>query len=134
LQPQIAQAVYVLEPDEAVRDGIRLLLDSLNIEVKTYPDGESFLKEAASTAQGCALIESQLPDLSGLTLICRLRAMGNTIPVLLLTSSRDDGLARHALEQGVACVLHKPMASEQLLQRVAALMHPLPPGLDAFRP
>jgi two-component system response regulator FixJ len=134
LQPQIAQAVHVLEPDEAVRDGIRLLLDSLNIEVKTYPDGESFLKEAASTAQGCALIESQLPDLSGLTLICRLRAMGNTIPVLLLTSSRDDGLARHALEQGVTCVLHKPMASEQLLQRVAALMHPLPPGLDAFRP
>lgn len=126
-------AVYVLDPDEAVRDGVRLLLDSLNIEVRTYPDGASFLQEAASTAQGCALIESQLPDVNGLALLSRLRGMGNTIPVLLLTSSSDQGLDRHAVEQGAECVLHKPMVSEQLLQRLASLLSPTPPGLAAFR-
>lgn len=134
LQSQCANKVYVLDPDEAVRDGLRVLLDSFDIEVNVFPDGESFLEEAASEAQGCALIESQLPDINGLALLSRLRQMGNSIPVLLLTSSPDEGLARQALERGAACVIRKPLAGEHLLQHLASLLHPVPPGLAAFRP
>ena len=48
---QSKYTVYVLDPDEAVCDGVRLLLDSFDIEVKAYPDAESFLAEVASNAQ-----------------------------------------------------------------------------------
>jgi two-component system response regulator FixJ len=133
LQPHSANAVYVLEPDDGIRDGIRSLLDSFDVEVRTYPDGASFLQHDARSAQGCALIESQLPDLSGLALLGRLRAMGNTIPVVLLTSSRDDGLEQQAVEQGVAGVIHKPMVSERLLEQLASLLPQPPPGLSTFR-
>ena len=112
---------------------MRILLDSFEIEVSTYRDGESFLEEAASTAEGCALIESQLPDVNGLALLSRLRDMGNTIPVLLLTSSRDEGLAKQAVERGAASIIRKPMVSEHLLRQLASLLHPSPPGLTAFR-
>jgi len=133
LQEEITNAVYVLDPDEAIRDGVRVLLESLNIEVRTYADGESFLQGAAPTARGCVLIENQLPDTNGLALLSRIRGMGNGIPVLLLTSSRDRGLDRHAREQGAECVLHKPMVGEQLLQRLAFLLSPTPYALTPFR-
>ena len=132
LQPSIHQIVYVLDADAAVRDGVRLLLESFNIEVRGYADGKSFLDDAAPKARGCALIESQLPDFNGLTILSALRKMGNTLPVLLLTSSRDNGLDHHALEQGAACVIRKPMMSEQLLHWLASLMDPVPPGLAAY--
>jgi len=130
---QSRYTVYVLDPDEAVCDGVRLLLDSFDIEVKAYPDAESFLEEVASNAQGCALIESQLPDVNGLALLSRLRAMGNNMPVLLLTSSRDDGFASQAVERGAASVIRKPMIGENLLRQLASLLQPTPPGLIAFR-
>ena len=76
---QSKYTVYVLDPDEAVCDGVRLLLDSFDIEVKAYPDAESFLGEDASAAQGCVLMESQLPDVNGLTLLSRLRERGTEV-------------------------------------------------------
>ena len=130
---QSTYTVYVLDPDEAVRDGVRLLLGSFDIEVKAFPDGESFLEECPPSAQGCILIESQLPDVNGLVLLSRLRDKGNTMPVLLLTSSRDEDLAKQAEERGAASVIRKPMVSEHLLRQLASLLQPPPPALTAFR-
>lgn len=133
MQTSYQNAVYILDPDEAIRDGVRVLLDSFDIKVLTYANGRAFLQDADSAIHGCALIESQLPDLDGLTLLSRLREMGNNMPVLLLTSSPDEGLARHALESGVASVIRKPMDSEHLLRKLASILQPPPPGLAAFR-
>jgi FixJ family two-component response regulator len=133
LQKECKNTVYVLDPDEAVRDGIRVLLDSFNIQVRAFPNAESFMREAAANTHGCALIESHLSDLDGLTLLSRLREMGNTIPVLLLTSSHDEHLALQALEKGAASVIHKPLLNEHLLRQLARLLDPAPPELTDFR-
>jgi len=126
--------VYVLDPDEAVRDSLQILLDSFDIQVRSYTDAESFLQEAAGDARGCALVENRLPDIDGMTLISRLRGMGSDIPVLLLTSTQDDGLARRALEKGFAGVIHKPLLNKHLLRQLALLLQPTPPGLIDLRP
>jgi FixJ family two-component response regulator len=128
------QAVYVLDPDAAVRDGVAHLLEGLGITVRAYPDGRSFLEAVNRDDHGCALVDSQLPDLNGLSVLTSLRKMGNAMPVLLLTNSRNDLLERFAIQLGAACVIHKPMNGEQLLCRLAWLMHPTPPGLVSFRP
>lgn len=130
---QYENIVYVLDPDDAVRDGLRILLESFDIQVREYPEAQSFLREAAANTRGCALIENHLPDLEGLTVLSRLRGMGNTLPVLLLTSSHDERLARQALEKGAANVIRKPLLNDQLLRQLAMLLDPAPPGLADFR-
>lgn len=130
---QYENTVYVLDPDDAVRDGLRVLLESFDLQVRGYPEARSFLREAAAKTRGCALIESHLPDLEGLAVLSRLREMGNTIPVLLLTSSHDERLARQALEKGAANVIRKPLLNDQLLRQLARLLDPAPPGLADFR-
>lgn len=125
--------VYVLEPDDAVRDGLRILLDCFEIEVRCFSDAESFMRAAASNTGGCALIENRLPDGDGLTLLSRLQALGNAIPVVLLSSSRDTNLATRALELGAAGVICKPLLNQQLLTQLASLLQPTPPGLVDFK-
>ena len=125
--------MYVLEPDEAVRDSLHILLDCFDIEVRSFSDADSFMQKAVSKDGACALIENQLPGLDGLTLFSRLRASGSAIPVILLTSSRDRNFADKALKQGVASVICKPLLDKQLLAQLASLLRPTPPGLENFR-
>jgi FixJ family two-component response regulator len=134
LQEQYSHIVYVLDPDEAVRDSLRILLDSFDIQVKAYTDAETFMQEAAGDGGACALIENRLPDIDGLSMVSRLREMGSGMPVLLLTSTQDDRLARRALEKGFAGVIHKPLLNDRLLRQLALLLRPTPPGLIDLRP
>jgi len=124
----------VLDPDEAVRDSLRGLLDSFDSEVRICTDAVSFIREAAAHAGGCVLVASHLPDIDSLTLVSRLREMGNSMPALLVASTQDDGLARRALEKGFAGVIHKPLLNEHLLRQLALLLQPTPPGLIDLRP
>lgn len=114
--------IYVVDPDDAVRDGIRILLDSFGVRVHSYSDGNSFLNEAVRTASGCVLVEAMLPDGSGVDLVKNLRRAGNIVPVLMMTSSPEIGLTRQAVSHGAASVLRKPLASEQLLGWLEALL------------
>lgn len=116
----------MVDPDAAIRDGMQLLLDSFSIEVHAYADAQSFLQNAVAVANGCVLIESELPDLSGLELLKRLREHGNNVPVLLFTSSNDEGLVRHALDQGALDVMRKPLQSKRMIERLRAVLGAAP--------
>lgn len=116
----------MVDPDAAIRDGMQLLLDSFSIKVHAYADAQSFLQNAVAAANGCVLIENELPDLSGLELLKRLRERGNNVPVLLLTSANDEGLVRHALDQGALEVMRKPLQSKRMIERLQAVLGKTP--------
>jgi len=115
--------VFIVDPDTAIRDSVALLLENADVEVFGFEDGKSFLTNHAAHARGCLLVESSLPDSSGMSLISKLRAMGNDIPALLLTSSTDSELASRVADMGVAGIVRKPLRSQQLLDQVEFLRH-----------
>lgn len=126
MPPPYLHSVFVVDPDAAIRDGMQLLLDSFSIEVHAYADAQSFLQNAVAAANGCVLIENELPDLSGLELLKRLREHGNNVPVLLFTSSNDEGLVRQALDQGALDVMRKPLQSKRMIERLRAVLGATP--------
>lgn len=56
------------------------------------------------------LLDMHLPDGHGLGLLQRLRAQGQLIDVIAVTSARDAEVVRHAVAQGVVLYLLKPFA------------------------
>jgi len=68
------------------------------------------------------LLDRQLPDGDGLSLIPTLRAEGNTLPVLVLTARGDLNERVAGLEFGADDYLGKPFAFEELLARLRALL------------
>ena len=116
--------VHVVDPDEAIGEALSALLDTYEIDVRTFPDAESFVPARSSwdTAHGCVLIEINLPGLSGLWLLRWLRAQGFSLPVVILTNTRNDDIERHALEFGATDVIEKPFINAFLVERLSELL------------
>lgn len=77
---------------------------------------------AASESYDAILLDRQLPDGDGLTLVPKLRARGNATPVLVLTARSDTSDKVDGLDMGADDYLAKPFAFEELLARLRALL------------
>ncbi|WP_395448248.1 response regulator transcription factor [Aminobacter sp. UC22_36] len=77
---------------------------------------------AASENYDAILLDRQLPDGDGLTLVPKIRARGNATPVLVLTARSDTSDKVDGLDMGADDYLAKPFAFEELLARLRALL------------
>ncbi|MBA8881805.1 response regulator transcription factor [Phyllobacterium myrsinacearum] len=93
--------------------------------VATIEAAEHVLKD---NVHDVVVLDRQLPDGDGLSLIQRLRARGQTIPVLVLTARGDLDDRVTGLQSGADDYLGKPFATEELLARLRALLR-RPSGL-----
>ena len=113
------QMVAVVDDDDAVRDSLQFLLETVGCSVATYSSAAQFLNEARPGELACLVVDQHMPDLTGLQLIGRLRSEGITLPIALITGSPSPDLLRLARELGVARVLEKPLDDDVLLEFVA---------------
>jgi len=93
--------VLVVDDDLFIRDVLADILLSENYAVDTAEDGaEAFAKFSADPAIGLIISDMNMPQVSGLELINRLRAMGSDVPVIILTGSNEISVAINALNCG----------------------------------
>ena len=91
-------------------------------------------QEALVLAQGgdfqLLVLDIGLPDIDGFTVLRRLRALGSTMPVIILTarSSVDDTVA--GLEGGADDYMPKPFRFEELLARIRLRLRAESGGAD----
>ena len=116
--PASESTVFVVDDDPAVCSFLRLLFESVNLDVEAYPSAESFLDHHHSERTGCLLLDVRLPGMSGLELLEHLRAIGTTIPVVMMTGYGDVALAVRAMKGGAMDFLQKPIADQVLLESV----------------
>jgi DNA-binding response OmpR family regulator len=87
--------------------------------IATLGDAE---EAVSANAYGAILLDRQLPDGDGLTLVSKLRASGVSVPVIVLTA-RGELVDRVAgLDIGADDYLGKPFAVEELLARLRAVL------------
>lgn len=110
--------VHIIDDDDALRDSLAFLLASAGIETKTYDSAAQFLAESVSLSGGCIITDVRMPDLSGLDLLRRLRAQGNTMPVIVMTGHGDVPMAVEAMKIGASDFFEKPFDDSNLLEAV----------------
>lgn len=76
----------------------------------------------ADSSYNAVVLDRQLPDGDGLSLIPKLRASGNLVPVLVLTARGELNDRVAGLDKGADDYLAKPFAFEELLARLRALL------------
>ena len=114
--------VHIIDDDEAVRDSLSFLLDSVGLAARTYDSAVAFLGEADSAAPGCIVTDVRMPDMSGLELVRRLAEQGVEHPVIVMTGHADVPMAVEAMKAGAVEFLEKPFEEEALLRAIRAAL------------
>ncbi len=110
--------VFLIDDDEGVRDGLKFLMESVDLSVEVFDSATGFLEVFDSKRAGCLVLDVRMPGLSGLDLQQRLTARGCRIPIIIITGHGDVPMCVRAFEGGAFAFLEKPVNHQQLLDYV----------------
>jgi two-component system response regulator FixJ len=114
--------VYVVDDDDAVRDSVRLLLETNGQRVRTFAMAADLLSALPAALVGCLVLDYQMSGTNGLELIAALRTRNVNLPVILITGACNPGIRRRAKQAGVSKFLEKPFADGALLEAIREAM------------
>ncbi|MFC2990938.1 MULTISPECIES: response regulator transcription factor [Halomonas] len=116
--------IAVVDDDEALRESLAWLLDSVGLASRAFNDGEAFLAEAPGGFDA-VLLDVRMPGLSGLQVQQRMNERGDELPVIFMTGHGDVPMAVAALKAGAQDFIEKPFNHQQLIDTVqqALLIH-----------
>lgn len=110
--------VFVVDDDESVRKGLRLLIKSIGLKVESYASAQEFLNAYNPSQPGCLVLDIRMPGMSGLDLQTHLAEQGLLLPVIIVTGHGDVSMAVKAVKMGALDFLEKPFRDQVLLDRV----------------
>ncbi len=114
----IEQTVYIIDDDEAVRDSIKELVESVNLNAEIFENAVSFLDSFTTDKAGCLVLDIRMARMSGLVLQERLNEMSATIPIIFITGHGDVNMAVEALKAGAVDFIQKPYHEQNLLDSI----------------
>ncbi|HDS1221567.1 DNA-binding response regulator [Stenotrophomonas maltophilia] len=127
--------ILLVEDDLSLGEGIRTALRRGAFAVDWVQDGNAAVLAAEDGEFDLMVLDLGLPRVDGIEVIRRVRAAGNTVPILVL-SARERATDRTlGLDVGADDYLGKPFDTPELLARVRALVRRssgrAQPALDA---
>ncbi len=119
---QISQVVHIVDDDEAVRDALSMLMESVGIACKTYADALVFLASEFDFLSGCVILDIRMPRMGGLECQEKLAARGCHLPIIFITGHGDVPMAVEAMKRGAVDFIQKPFRDQELLDRVQRVL------------
>ena len=120
--PSHPGSLLLVEDDRGVRESLVRALEIEGFAVSTASDGLAALDMAAGQTHDAMILDVMMPRLDGLEVARRMRARGETIPILMLTARHDVSSRVDGLDAGADDYLVKPFALDELLARIRALL------------
>ncbi len=114
--------ILIAEDERSLNRILKKQLTAAGYSVDSTFDGEEAYDLLTATEYDAAVLDIMMPKKDGISLVKKLRAEGNNVPVLFLTArdSIDDRV--EGLDIGADDYLVKPFAFEELLARVRVLL------------
>lgn len=114
----MAELVFIVDDDEAVRDSLKLLLESYGMEVEEFGSTADFARQYRRRPDACLILDQHLPGSTGLDFLSSSEGASLGLPVILLTGRADSALRARAAQLGVRAFLEKPVADDVLLSAI----------------
>jgi len=110
--------VYLIDDDDSMRSSLSRMLRDVGYLVYDYQSASSFLSSNKLVSPAVILLDMQMPDLSGLELMDRLKKISFTTPIVFLSGQSHPQEIVKGLKKGALDFLFKPFNLEELLNAI----------------
>ncbi|WP_428025205.1 response regulator transcription factor [Arcobacter sp.] len=112
--------ILVLEDNERLCSVIKQALQSEGYGIDTFYDGDQAL-EALGNGYSCFILDINVPNLDGISILEYIRINHATTPVIIISSNHDLEKVQKSYEKGCDDYLKKPFYILELVQKVKKL-------------
>ena len=105
-----------------MRESLSRALELEDFDVATASDGLIALEMTVARSPDAIILDVMMPRMDGLEVARRVRARGDTTPILMLTARHEVSSRVEGLDAGADDYLVKPFALDELLARIRALL------------
>ncbi len=110
--------VFIVDDDQAIRDSLSRLMDSIGLATETFADAQAFLDNYDNEKPGCLLLDIRMPGMGGMELQQELSARNISIPIIIISAHGSVEQAVQAMKTGAVDFIRKPYDGGVLLDRV----------------
>jgi FixJ family two-component response regulator len=107
--------VLVIDDDPDVREGLRALFESVNLQSRSFGSTQEFLRSQIPDQVSCLILDIRLPGWSGLDFQTEAHI---DIPIIFITGHGDIPMSVKAMKAGAVEFLTKPLREQELLDAV----------------
>ncbi len=113
--------ILLAEDEKALAKAIVKIFEKNNYSADAVYDGEEALAYIESGNYDVAVLDIMMPKLDGISVLKKVRASGNRIPILMLTTKSEIEDRVLGLDSGANDYLPKPFDTRELLARIRAI-------------
>ena len=116
---EFKHTILIVDDEEGILKSLRRLLNSLDVNVLTSPNGDKALDLLKSNQISLIISDQRMPGMTGVELLKKSRAISPDSVRILLTGYADIDATIEAINSGaIKYYLNKPWDNEFLLSRI----------------
>lgn len=114
----------IVDDSNTIRKLISFILKQKNYVTVEAEDGVDAIEKLSLNPVDLIIVDLNMPNMDGIEFVKTLRNnyYHKDVPVIMLTTTKDEDLRRDALHAGVNLFLNKPINPEVLLYKVECLV------------
>ena len=113
--------ILLAEDERSLARAIVKIFEKNNYSADAVHNGEDALMYIESGSYDVAVLDIMMPKMDGITVLKKVRAAGNMIPILMLTAKSEIDDKVLGLDSGANYYLTKPFDSKELLASIRAI-------------
>ena len=114
--------IYCVEDDPGIRELIVYTLNHSGYEAKGFERGEELFPALKVCRPQLILLDVMLPGEDGISILKRIKAGGNSVPVIMVTAKSAEYDKVVGLDCGADDYITKPFGMMELLSRIRAVL------------
>ena len=110
--------IAVVDDEESVRRALARMLNASHYDVDVFASGQEFLDAVRTRLPDCAILDYQMPGLTGRDVQRQLAIARIRVPIIVVTAHDQPALRERCLADGAVAYIAKPLQRERLVNLI----------------
>ncbi len=115
----VSVLIHIVEDDLAIRESLKLLLETRGYQVETFASGDELFARGDNKQCNCVILDVNLPGDSGFDVLTKLRQRGVGTPAIFMSGRPNPAMRAQAQRAHAVAFFDKPVPPSDLLTAIA---------------